>query len=112
MDMRLVGRVARRGVSKAEVRRWWKARELELRGLVWEWDPMGLAGAPDDEYDCVVDALLSRLLADPSRLALVGVLEAQSEHFGGALAPSAEQEVFADRVLGWWAQVPTRPAVE
>jgi hypothetical protein len=71
-----------------------------------------LAGAPADEYDCVVDALLSRLVADPSQSALVGVLEGQSGHFGGALAPPAEQAAFAERVLGWWWRVPARPAVE
>jgi hypothetical protein len=73
---------------------------------------MGLGGAPEAEYDCVVDALLSRLVADPSHVALVGALQGQSEHFGAALAPPSEQAAFADRVLGWWSQVPPRPAVD
>jgi hypothetical protein len=97
------------GVAKADVRRWWKARESELRGLMWEWDPLEFVGAPEGEYDCVVDDLLSRLVARGSREDLVGVLEGEAEHFGVALGSSAE---LADRVLAWWAQVPPQPAVE
>jgi hypothetical protein len=55
--MRWPAGVACAGMAKADVRRWWKARELELRALVWEWDPLELADAPGDEYDCVVDDL-------------------------------------------------------
>jgi hypothetical protein len=96
-------------VSKAHVRRWWKARELELRGLMWEWDPLELAGAPEDEYDCVVDELLSRLVHGASKNELVRLLVGQREHFGASLGSPAELDAFADRVLGWWLGLPPRP---
>jgi hypothetical protein len=35
----------------------------------------GLCGAPADEYDCVVDALWSRLVAHGSRAALLAALD-------------------------------------
>jgi hypothetical protein len=35
-------------VSKLDVRRRWRAREPQLRGLAWEWEPMGFADASDD----------------------------------------------------------------
>lgn len=38
--------------------------------MLWEWAPLGLMGAPDDEYDCVVDAVLSALVNHPDDAAL------------------------------------------
>lgn len=37
-----------------------KRRFAELRALVNEWDPIGLieAGAPEDEFDCLVGPIL------------------------------------------------------
>jgi hypothetical protein len=99
-------------MAKAGVRRWWKARELELRALMWEWDPVGLVGAPEDEYDCVVDELMSRLVARSSRDELVRVLEGEAEHFGVSLGSPTDRTSFADRVLVWWARAPSQPPVE
>jgi hypothetical protein len=47
--------------QKKATRGWYKARQRELRQIMWEWDPLGILGVADDEYDCVIDPVLSAL---------------------------------------------------
>jgi hypothetical protein len=80
-----------------------KRRFAELRDLVTEWDPLGLieAGAPFDEYDCVVGPLLRRLEAGASVTSLAGYLDKEiRDHFG---TPAEGIEAFAIRATQWYS---------
>ncbi|HJQ97668.1 MAG TPA: hypothetical protein VJ826_05090 [Candidatus Polarisedimenticolaceae bacterium] len=73
----------------------------ELGRLLAEWDPAGLisAGAPADEYECLVGPLLTRLSKAPSLLELTAWLRDRvTDHFGSCKNP----EPFARRVTEWY----------
>ena len=80
-----------------------------LKHLVWQWDPIGVADiAPDDEYDCLVSPLLSRLAAGAGRSKISEFLWFELEgHFG--LDPSPyDVDAMADRLVAGWAAVGVR----
>jgi hypothetical protein len=102
----------------AITRRWYKARQRELRDLLWEWDPLGLMGAPDDEYDCVVDAVLSALVNQPDGVALkTATVEGLGYMAGQGWSQVAADrhsqppllDPFMARVREWWRAVPPPP---
>lgn len=71
----------------------------DLRLILNEWDPIGVAEfAPDDEYDCLIDPLLSRLRDGAGKAAISTFLWNEvEEHFG--LDPrSADTDTMADRL--------------
>jgi hypothetical protein len=80
--------------------------QLNLRQLLQRWDPIGVADfAPDDEYDCMIAPLLTRLLAGAGRSELKEFLGREMEdHFG--LEPGRyEVDSFASRLVEWWAAI-------
>jgi hypothetical protein len=85
---------------------WWRERgERELRALLYEWDPVGVAAEPDwpgDEYDDFVAPLRERLQRGAAAGELAVFLEEQvTQHIG--LQPDAEREErFAARLVEWW----------
>jgi len=84
-----------------EGRRQIRDQMRELLSLVNDWDPAALvtAGAPADEYECLVGPLLSRLSQHPSCLELSEWLRGLvTEHFGLCKDP----EPFARRVTDWY----------
>jgi len=87
--------------ARAQVR----TRMRELTSLVNEWDPAALvsAGAPADEYECLVGPLLSRLSQGLSPGALAEWLRAHvTGHFGSC---DVDTEQFAHRVIDWYREV-------
>jgi len=77
----------------------------ELKALINEWDPIGLLeiGAPEDEYNCLVDPLLQKLRSGQSPEDLTAFLDQHiAEHFG-ADATSGVSADFVDRVMAWAA---------
>ena len=73
----------------------------ELRSLVNEWDPAALvsAGAPADEYECLVGPLPSRLSEGLSPFELGEWLRVHvTDHFGSC----ENTEQFARRVTDWY----------
>lgn len=81
-----------------------KRRYRELRDLVNEWDPQGLieAGAPEDEYDCVVGPLLRRLEAKESPEEIAAFLTSEmAEHFGMGIP---EALPFAIKTHAWYTE--------
>jgi hypothetical protein len=74
----------------------------QLLTLLNGWDPAGLleAGAPRDEYDCIVDALLSLLSRDVGKEEVAFFLAREvGERFGTA-APDVSQ--FAAKLVAWY----------
>ena len=74
----------------------------QLLTLVNGWDPAGLLaqGAPRDEYDCMVDKLLSLLSRKATTEEVTAFLENEiSTHFG---LPINGAEQFAKKALNWF----------
>lgn len=74
-----------------------------LRLILNEWDPIGVAELVDDEYDCLITPLLSKLLAGAGRTTLSEFLRHEIvDHFG--LDPRhIDIDSVADRLVAWWA---------
>lgn len=83
-----------------------KAAATELRQLLAEWDPIGIADGDDDfdhsdEYDCLVFPLLSRLTRGANETELASFLgEELRAHFG--LGNGKPQKRAAKRIVAWW----------
>ncbi len=73
--------------------------EKNLRRLLNEWDPIGVADEVPDEYDCMLAPLLGRLRSGADRAEIAAFLRTELvEHFG--LTPaSSEPEAVADRLM-------------
>jgi hypothetical protein len=88
-------------------RRWAKSAQRDLRGLLNEWDPAGIHDPsddepwPDDEYDCLLGRLLTRLLRGDGRADVAQFLRQELEdHFG--LPSWLVTTSFIDRLFTWW----------
>jgi hypothetical protein len=81
----------------------------EVRALVWDWDPVGLAslGSPRDEYDCLVGPIASALVHGLSSRELAARLRTKiSDHFG--VQPPSTTARFASEARVWYATRGTR----
>ncbi|MEU7145338.1 hypothetical protein ABZ942_38240 [Nocardia sp. NPDC046473] len=80
-----------------------------LRYLLNQWDPIGVAELVDDEYDGLIAPLLTRLGAGAGRAEISEFLWHELEdHFG--MSPYHHREHYgvdplADRLVAWWAVV-------
>jgi len=85
--------------TKAESRRRW----AELRALVNTWDPIGLiaAGAPEDEYECIVGPLM-RMLEERTSQAMMSsfLLREFDEHFE---VPIGDPSGFVRSAADWYS---------
>lgn len=74
-------------------------RQANLRHLLNQWDPIGVADLVDDEYDCLLAPLWNRLIRGVDRASLSEYLWFQvQEHFG--LDPErCATDALADRLL-------------
>ncbi|MFF9212940.1 MULTISPECIES: hypothetical protein [unclassified Streptomyces] len=81
------------------------AIENDLRHLLNEWDPIGVADDVQDEYDCMLAPLLQRLRGRANQTEIGDFLRHELEdHFG--LDPLVSQpEAMAARVIAWWTTV-------
>jgi len=81
------------------------ATENDLRQLLNEWDPIGVADDVQDEYDCMLAPLLQRLLGGADQAEIGKFLRQDlEEHFG--LDPlGLRPDAMAARVIDWWATV-------
>jgi len=74
----------------------------ELRARLVEWDPIGAvgAGAPEDEYDCVVWPILRELEEGATARELASYLVAEfNDHFGVRVEHANE---FARATRAWY----------
>ena len=84
--------------------------QSDLRVILNEWDPIGVADfAPDDEYDCLIAPLLSKLAAGAGKAAIAEFLWHEVEgHFG--LDPrSLDTNGMAHRLVAWWSAYASVP---
>ena len=84
--------------------------QANLRHLLNEWDPIGVADVVSDEYDCLIAPLLSKLSAGGGRSQISEFLWCELEdHFG--LDPDRHDpdrhdvDALANRLVAWWAAV-------
>jgi hypothetical protein len=91
---------------------WARRAQRELRGLLNEWDPIGVfdpdyeddGSGPVDEYDCIRDPRISHLLRGDSRSDIAEFLRDElTGHFG--LEPWLVTTNVIDRICDWWASV-------
>lgn len=77
-----------------------------LTRLVNEWDPIGLirGGAPEDEYDCLVTKILSKLYSGIESHNLEDFLKVElNEHFGYSVSKSNKTLlIFCVKVYHWF----------
>jgi hypothetical protein len=77
--------------------------EDELRPLLIQWDPIGLAeDLPADEYDCLIAPVLTELRGHPTEPQLTMWLGHYAERHFGLTAPPEENRAAARALLGWW----------
>lgn len=82
--------------------------EGNLRYLLNEWDPIGVADLVSDEYDCLIAPLWSKLSTGASRAEISEFLWNELEgHFG--LNPYHHREHYGiDRLAAWSATINIR----
>src|SRR5689334_11684190 len=87
---------------------WWSGTgESQLRALLLEWDPIGIAPEPTwprDEYDDLLEPLSTRLSTGASAGELAIFLEAYVHGHIGIDTDVDREERFAQRLVDWWAQ--------
>jgi hypothetical protein len=80
--------------------------QANLRHLIREWDPIGVADvAPADEYDCLIAPLITKLSqgAVPAEINEYLWYELE-DHFG--IDPGFHDvDGMANRLVAWWAAV-------
>jgi hypothetical protein len=98
--------------------RWYLKRQRELRALIWQWDPLGIMGVAESEYDCLaapVLAALSEGVTDAHHLRRI--LRREVLHMGlkyshsrarGESTPDALDPI-VDRIRAWWESAPAKP---
>ncbi|MEK2479480.1 MULTISPECIES: hypothetical protein [Streptomyces] len=83
------------------MRPWNTSAQKNLRRLLNEWDPIGVADAVQDEYDCMIGPLFRRLHGGADQAEIGEFLRHELEaHFG--LPSSQPPEAVATRLIAWW----------
>ncbi|MGW4630075.1 hypothetical protein [Streptomyces rubiginosohelvolus] len=78
--------------------------EKNLRQLLIEWDPIGVADEVPDEYDCMLAPLLVRLRRGADQAEIAAFLRTElAEHFGLTPVPS-QPEAVATRLMALKAE--------
>ncbi|MFF3994403.1 hypothetical protein ACFYX8_13975 [Streptomyces cyaneofuscatus] len=89
------------GWHSEEMRSWNTSAQKDLRRLLNEWDPIGVADDVQDEYDCLIGPLFRKLHGGADRAEVGEFLRHELEdHFG--LPSSRPPEALAIRVIAWW----------
>lgn len=74
-------------------------RQVHLRHLLNEWDPIGVADLVDDEYDCLLAPLWDRLTRGATPASLSEYLWSEVEDHFGLDPERCGVNVFAERLL-------------
>jgi hypothetical protein len=82
---------------------------LNLRYLLNEWDPIGVAEIAPDEYDCMLGPVLGKLGAGAGRAEISEFLWHELEDYFGLDPTRYDVDSVADRLVAWWAAVGRNP---
>lgn len=72
-----------------------------LRGILHEWEPIGIR-TPADEYDSVVHRVLSILYAGGEDEVVSRIEQELEGDFGGGFTPEGEIRLVAGTMWEWW----------
>jgi hypothetical protein len=77
-----------------------------IRLLLVQWDPLGAvaAGAPRDEYDCMIGPIHGLLRRGTSVDEMNTLLIRELVHHFGIRPEVVDPDGFAARLLGWWRE--------
>ena len=87
----------------------WTKRDMlpNLRYLLDQWDPIGVADVAPDECDCLTASLLRKLTAGDGRAETSELLWTELEdHFGLNSPELSDVDAMADRLVAWSAAMP------
>lgn len=78
-----------------------KSQMVDVRALLMEWDPIGVADGSEDEYDCLIGPLLSHLRDGADAVFLRDwIARERVNHFG--LSPDlGADRALADALVSW-----------
>ena len=77
--------------------------QQNLRHLLNDWDPIGVAHLAGDEYDCLIGPVLAKLDEGSDRSEMSQVLWFQIEDHMGLDPASSNVDAMADRLVAWSA---------
>ncbi len=78
-----------------------KQEASQVRQILNEWDP--IPGSPSDEYDCLVDRVVSALHRGAEYSNLTELINSElSDHFG-IILPKEEIAAVSLRLAQWWS---------
>ncbi|WP_328907951.1 hypothetical protein OG230_35905 [Streptomyces sp. NBC_00234] len=84
---------------------WSPSVENDLRQVLNEWDPIGVADEVQDEYECMLAPMLQRLRDGANETEIGEFLRHEVEEHFGPDPLGARPEAMAIRVIAWWAAV-------
>jgi hypothetical protein len=77
-----------------------KAESAAVRRVLLAWDPIGVGGAPEDEYDCLVAHIVSALHQGKTEQDIAAVISSElTDHFGVS-APAEDISRVAAKLKG------------
>jgi hypothetical protein len=84
-----------------------KSEVSEVRRFLNDWDP--IAGSPAEEYDCLVDKIVSALHQGVSETDLIELIQGELRGHFGISEPANNVANVSHRIISWWGD---RPAPE
>jgi len=90
------------GWHSGAMRPWTASTENDLRRLLNEWDPIGVADEVRDEYDCMLAPLLRLLHGGAGRTEIGEFLRHESAAHFGLDPPGLRPDATAGRIVAWW----------
>lgn len=78
--------------------------QVQLRALLLQWDPIGVAGIPEaaDEYDCMISPLMHLLHDGATRPAIRKWVTGEVEGHFGMRSDRRRESQLAVEVTEWW----------
>jgi hypothetical protein len=81
-----------------------RGKQRQLRALLTQWDPLGVADSVPDEYDCLLP-ILGHLYRGASERDIAEYIGGQLRDHFGIDAERRDETAFARRVFEWyWAE--------
>lgn len=81
------------------------AAQANLRYLLNEWDPIGIAELAPGEYHCLIAPLITRLMRGGGRSEIGEFLRHEIEDHFGPDPASYDTDIMSNRLITWWLAV-------